>query len=90
MHLREWTYRELAVRLRRAGFQRIQVPFGVPDRIPAPDRLRGRPSTGYLAWVVAVERLLGALSRRHQKLVASRLLRNPLFPRELTMIAIKG
>lgn len=86
MHLREYTYTELATAARRAGFAPLAAPLGLPAR------LRGggvgvRASRLYLAWLEGVERALAGLSPRRRRRALDRYLRVPLFRRDLWLVA---
>ncbi len=86
MHLREYTYTELATAARRAGFVPLAAPLGLPAR------LRGggvgvRASRLYLAWLEGVERALAGLSPRRRRRALDRYLRVPLFRRDLWLVA---
>jgi SAM-dependent methyltransferase len=92
MHLREYTYGEMADAAHRAGFARVAAPLGLPQRLRrrvALPRLPGaRPSGAYLRWLEAVEHLLTPLRPRHRRLALDRVLRAPLFRRDLWIVAI--
>jgi SAM-dependent methyltransferase len=78
MHLKEYTYAELCRALRAAGFSTLSAPVG---------RAR-RPSRRHLAYLRAVEALLGLVpSQLVRRTVGRRILRPPLFARDVTLIA---
>lgn len=86
MHLREYTYGELAAALRTAGFTRISAPFGLPARLRRPGS-GVRPSRGYLRYLAGMERLLAPLGHRRRRRVLDTVLRAPLFRRDLWVVA---
>ncbi len=86
MHLREYTYGELAAALREAGFVRLAAPFGLPSRLRG-RRGGARPSGAYLRYLVAVERLLARVPHRRRRRLLNTVLRVPLFRRDAWLVA---
>jgi SAM-dependent methyltransferase len=83
MHLKEYTYAELCRALRAAGFSSLSVPLR--SRRPPPTV---RQSRRYLAYLRVVEVLLGLVPfQLVRRTVGRRLLRPPLFARDVTLIA---
>jgi SAM-dependent methyltransferase len=79
MHLREYTYGQLCRGLSTAGFERTSAP------------LRRRPSAGYLRYLRIAEWLLALIpSRLARRVLLRRVLRPPLFARDLVLIAETG
>lgn len=91
MHLREYTYRELAEAARMAGFSRSAVPFGLPARLRTKSPVaRGvRPSPAYLRYLRLIERLVGPIAPQRRRRAVVRALKAPLFTRGLTIVAYK-
>jgi SAM-dependent methyltransferase len=76
MHLREYTWGELSRLLRRAGYARVRAS------------LRGRPSRIYLGYMRVAERLVALFpSQVARRVLVRRVLRPPLFARDVTLIA---
>jgi 2-polyprenyl-3-methyl-5-hydroxy-6-metoxy-1,4-benzoquinol methylase len=74
MHLREYTYAELCRALRAAGYSSVSAP--------------GRSGRGRLGYLRAVEALLGLVpSQFVRRTIGRRILRPPLFARDVTLIA---
>jgi SAM-dependent methyltransferase len=86
MHLREYTYGELATALRTAGFTRVSAPFGLPARLRR-GRLGVRPSPVYQRYLAAIERLLARVPHRRRRRLLDTVLRAPLFRRDLWIVA---
>lgn len=88
MHLREYTYRELARALREAGFKGVSAPLRAPLALRS--RLGGRPqpraSEAYLRYLEGLERPLGLMPARHRR-AAARALRAGLFAGNLMLVA---
>lgn len=88
MHLREYTYGDMADAAHRAGFVRVAAPLGLPQRLRRHVALPGvRPSSAYLRWLQAVEDALTPLRPRHRRLALDWVLRTPLFRRDLWIVA---
>ena len=89
MHLREYTYGELARVARRAGFARVAAPLGLPARVRARLALSVRPSGPYLAYLRGLEAALGRIPGQRRRRAATRALKVPLFTRGLTLVAFR-
>ncbi|MBP2316477.1 SAM-dependent methyltransferase [Azospirillum soli] len=88
MHLREYTWAETEAALRKAGFERMEAvyiaPMSVRRRLPI--HFSGR---GYLAYVKAVEALLGAMPLTMRRKLG-KLGQLYLFRPEVFMVAHKA
>jgi SAM-dependent methyltransferase len=91
MHLREYSYRELAAMARRAGFARVTAGFRWPLRaaraLGAGTRMRS--SAAYFRHLLGWERLLAGIPSRRQRKAMARLARLGLF-REIPLVAWRG
>ena len=86
MHLREYTYGELAAALRAAGFAGVSAPLGLPARL----RRAGsgvRPSRTYLRYLAGMERLMSRLAHKRRRRILDTVMRAPLFRRDLWVVA---
>ncbi|MCA1839407.1 MAG: class I SAM-dependent methyltransferase [Actinomycetota bacterium] len=81
MHLKEYTYREIVVALRDAGFADIRVPLKLPRKVRR--ALRGHPrprlSRAYLRYLMVMESVLGAIPRQTWRNAAARAAKLILF-----------
>jgi len=91
MHLKEYTYREIACLLKEAGFFRISSVLRLPIRIR---RLLGghtmtRVSSSYLSYLCVVEDVISILPRQYQRRLASRVLKLILFAPNIMVVGTK-
>jgi SAM-dependent methyltransferase len=90
MHLKEYTYRELLLALRAAGFSTIKASFRLPRQVRA--RMNEKPyplpSRSYLMYLRGIERLIATLPRR-LRCATARALRLALWPSGITLVAIR-
>lgn len=90
MHLKEYTYRELRIALRQAGFNRIGAALRLPRGMRA--RFGGKPrpisSQAYLRYLTALERVIERRPSRRRRNIA-RVLRAALWTSAIFIIATK-
>ena len=89
MHLREYTWAETAKACRTAGFDRLEAVYVAPRRLRGKLPVRSFSGSGYLAYVTAVERVLGVLPVPLRHAVA-KVGAAALFRPEIVMVAHKG
>lgn len=89
MHLREYTWAETSAACRRAGFSRLEAVYVAPRGLRRELRVKSFSGRGYLAYVRAVETLLGALPLGVRRSLARRGAAF-LFRPEVFMVAHKG
>jgi hypothetical protein len=81
MHLKEYTYSELCGAFRTAGFRSLAAPLRLGNGPP-------RPSRAYLGYLRVVELTMRAIpSQFLRRTFGRRVMRPPLFSRDITLIA---
>lgn len=88
MHLREYTYGEMRDAARTAGFGTVKAPLALPGRVRRYLGGTTRASARYCDYLVSLERGLSGLPASVAKRAGS-LLRAPLLPRTLFVVAVK-
>ena len=90
MHLKEYTYRELLVVVRAAGFSPVKASFRLPPALRA--RFGGRPrplpSRTYFSYLRGLERIIARLPGPARRSFA-RVLRLALWPSEIALVATR-
>ena len=92
MHLREYTYSEIALAAGQAGFGRVEALFRLPDRLRRPLRLSPMAafSGSYLRYLQVVEWYIQRTEDlAHRARLAARLRRLMLFPKGIFICAVK-
>jgi SAM-dependent methyltransferase len=90
MHLREYTYCELAEKLEAAGFSRVSAPLSFPEKVTRRSRVSKSllQSSRYLKYLISVEKSLLRVSPNIRKGIAAHLYR-PIFIRGIVIVALK-
>lgn len=89
MHLREYTWTEAAAACRQAGFTRLEAVYVAPRSLRRRSPVKSFSGPGYLAYVRAVEAVLGRLPVNLRHPIAQRGAAF-LFRPEVFMVAHKG
>ncbi|MCK4236447.1 MAG: class I SAM-dependent methyltransferase, partial [Candidatus Krumholzibacteria bacterium] len=92
MHLKEYTYRELAELLSRAGFKEIYAVLIIPSKVKKVfgGAVKPRASNFYLGYLKFLETLISTLPRQALRRKAAKLSRLILFATGIFMAARKG
>jgi SAM-dependent methyltransferase len=92
MHLREYTFGELAGICCQAGFNKVGAALVLPARMPSIFRRILKPHKGavYLGYVRILENLILLLPDTEIRRRAARILKLALFPSAIFMAAYKG
>lgn len=88
MHLKEYTYAEIATAAAAAGFGALAAPFGLPGPLRRRLGLDVRVSSRYLRYLVAIERRVGCRSPAWRRRLRPFLV-PPLFRQDVTLVAVR-
>jgi SAM-dependent methyltransferase len=72
MHLREYTWAETVEACKKAGFTRMEAVYLAPRRLRKMSPVKSFSGAGYLAYVLAVEAMMGALPVKLRQPLAKR------------------
>lgn len=91
-HLKEYSYREIVISLRQAGFRRVRAVLRPPMRARRMWRglLKATASGSYMAYLCMVERLIAALPRQRVRRQAARASKLILFSANIMAVASKA
>lgn len=91
-HLKEYTYREIVISLRQAGFRRVHAVLRPPMRVRrmCQGHLKAKASGSYMAYLRMIERLIGALPRQRVRRQAARASKLILFAGNIMAVATKA
>jgi SAM-dependent methyltransferase len=91
MHLKEYTYFETTNLLELAGFKKIYAPLRLPKKIRKlfAIHLNAKPSTAYLTYLCALEKLISTLPTQTTRRKATKVSKAILFASNLMVVAEK-
>ena len=88
MHLKEYTYTDVAVAAAAAGFGPLAAPFGLPGPLRRPLGLGVRVSRRYLRYLIEIERWVSCLPPAWRRRLRPFLV-PPLFRHDVTLAAVR-
>lgn len=91
MHLKEYTYRELAELLTNAGFSGVAAPLRLPKKLRklSHGRLKPMVSVSYLRYLQGLEIIIGRLPAQEYRRIVAKVAKLALFASNLMIVAKK-